>query len=123
MDVQGDGVITGHLNLGNGTNVFVGNGGLNAVSCCHIVVGRDAGLNITTSNSNTFFGFRAGMVNKSSDNVFLGVGAGETDTTETRNIFIVTQAGYVNKNGFANVFIGLRSGLTNVNGARFNSGW
>ncbi|MCX6765657.1 MAG: tail fiber domain-containing protein, partial [Candidatus Moranbacteria bacterium] len=74
-------------------------------------------LRISGAVSSFFAGPNAGRVNTESgtQNVFVGVDAGYTNTSGTDNVFVGRSAGYNNTTGAANVFVGWQAGFTNSN--------
>ncbi len=118
LEVVGDGVITGNLNLGTGTNLVLGNGGTNlGNSCCHTIIGRDAGLALDGSyNSSTFIGVEAGRNTTHPDNVFVGTASGKANTFGVQNTFIGSVSGVNHVSGSNNVMVGTNAGPTDSSG-------
>lgn len=81
-------------------------------------MGIDAGLSMTTGESNTFVGQSAGQSNSFGfENVFCGTRAG-FHTTGSYNTFVGTEAGLHNTSGNFNVAVGRLAGSNNTTGSR-----
>jgi len=69
------------------------------------------------SNSNTFVGVAAGQANTTgSNNTFFGRDAGQANTIGVNNTFVGTAAGQANTTGVQNTFVGLAAGVANTTG-------
>jgi len=83
----------------------------------NVRVGPDAGR-ITTSDFNSFLGYRAGYSNTTgSYNSFLGYQSGYKNDTGSANSFLGTSAGYSNTAGNNNSFMGHMAGYSNTMGS------
>ncbi|MDB5187644.1 MAG: hypothetical protein JWO50_164 [Candidatus Kaiserbacteria bacterium] len=109
-------------NMGNSSNLFVGNSvGANAtgsVAYRNTIFGLNSGANIPDVSSgggfaNSFFGYNAGNANTlGAGNVFLGINAGWINTTGGSNTVVGTNAGYLITTGSGNTVIGGSAGGT-----------
>lgn len=79
--------------------------------------GTGSGVNVTSSNHNTFYGDSTGsaLTNQLGQNTFVGFGAGKVHTT-VEGTFVGYHAGYSNTTGFDNTFMGWKAGEANLNG-------
>ena len=69
-------------------------------------------------NYNTFVGVNAGENNTTgNNNTFLGMDAGYSNTIGTSNTFLGKDAGYLNTEGIANTFVGRYAGYFNSTGS------
>ncbi len=95
-----------------------GNSTIDGNSSIHI--GTNAGNgSLTTGGNNLFVGMNAGNINTSGQvNTFLGNNTGLNNTTGNGGVFIGVNAGFTNSSGIDNVFIGVNSGFTNQTGQR-----
>jgi hypothetical protein len=82
------------------------------------IVGYEAGNgNLSTGGFNTFVGVRAGDVNTSgNNNSIFGAYAGCSNTTGNSNSFLGVSAGASNTTGYDNSFLGLTAGFSNSTG-------
>ena len=79
--------------------------------------GYQAGLN-TTVNYNTFIGYQSGLTNIDGVyNTFLGVESGEENISGQRNTFLGYRSGRLNTLGSHNGFLGYSSGINNDTGS------
>jgi hypothetical protein len=82
----------------------------------NVMVGPYAGR-ITTSNLNSFVGYKAGYFNTTgSDNSFVGSVAGYYNTTGSNNSFVGSYVGVSNTTGDNNSFVGSNVGASNTTG-------
>lgn len=72
--------------------------------------------NSTANNYNTIIGYEAGKVNTADFNTFVGVMAGNNNTSGTANVFTGSGVGYSNTTGTHNVFTGNQAGFANTDG-------
>jgi len=89
---------------------FLGGDSLGATACCNIIMGNEAGYNLT-GNSNIALGAQAGCDLTGSDNILLGDTAGTEMTSGSCNIAVgkcAMKSGTVTGN--LNIAIGYRSG-------------
>ena len=83
----------------------------------NVLVGYDAGANLTTGFANTFMGASAGHDNETSIyNTFIGKDAGYSHQYGEANTFIGRNAGLSDQSGAFNTFVGEQSGQTNISG-------
>jgi len=105
---------SGICNTGNGDSVLFSNTG----GKFNTGLGVEAGFNSITGSDNTYVGAFAGKGSSSnpySDVVCIGYKAGFVNNTSD-NVFIGSQSAIVNTSGGENVFIGFQSGLSNTTG-------
>lgn len=96
--------VAGHYNVYIGTDCGLADNGGNE----NTVIGTSAGAG--SGSRNVIFGVSAGnRYNMASDNVFIGNGAGQSNTTGG-NVFIGKDAGLLNTTGYENTFVGFASG-------------
>jgi len=115
---QFDAKIDGKLNLFNGnTSVIIGNNAgvqeNNQFAFANTFIGEASGLQVSTSQGNTFIGFASGveMQNSNSDeNTFIGKWSGEFHRSGTGNTYIGTSTGGTNWHGNYNVCLGYQAG-------------
>ena len=79
--------------------------------------GRRAGVN-NTSSFNTFFGANAGQDNNGFQNSFFGTSSGGSNTTGNINSFFGVLSGFSNTSGSENSFFGDGAGQSSVSGSR-----
>ncbi|HRQ64844.1 MAG TPA: hypothetical protein PKZ76_08275 [Xanthomonadaceae bacterium] len=72
--------------------------------------GRGAGMSVTDGMFNSFFGHLAGRDNIGYGNSFFGAVAGAWNTTGYDNVFVGDSAGYVNSTGYRNTYVGTFAG-------------
>jgi trimeric autotransporter adhesin len=76
----------------------------------NVIMGSDAGSNITTGYNNTFFGNLAGYSTTTGDyNIFAGSEAGYTNTIGNQNVYLGNLAG-TNATGYYNTVVGNNAG-------------
>ncbi len=79
--------------------------------------GTGSGVNVTSSNYNTFYGDSTGtqLTNQLGQNTFVGFGAGKVNTTNEITA-VGYHAGYSNTTGFDNTFMGWKAGEATITG-------
>jgi hypothetical protein len=84
------GQTSGNANTTGLSNTFLGSAsGLNSsVGGENVFVGATAGRNNASGNSNTYLGATSGTLNTGSNNVFIGFGAGNGETTTSNTLII-----------------------------------
>ena len=89
-------------------NVFIGNlSGYASSGTDNVVIGVEAGRNMTTAGDATIVGEAAGyMLTTGFDNVFIGEDAGYNTTTGSDNTFLGNAAGRLNQTGYRNTAVG-----------------
>ncbi len=68
-------------------------------------------------DTNSYFGYEAGVANTDINNTFIGHRSGYNTTTGQDNTFVGQQSGYANTTGGYNTFIGRVSGADNTTGS------
>jgi hypothetical protein len=116
--VNGAGDVFNNGAQGVTTNTMYGeNAGRNASGVQNVLIGLEAGRNLTTGGLNVFIGHNAGTNNTiGNQNVYVGRSAGLNSTTATNNTFIGVNAGFNNTTGGNNMFLGTNAGLSNTTG-------
>ena len=115
---------SGYNNTIGHNNSFIGpnSGFYNTTGSNNSFLGYYSGMGNKTGLNNTYIGYRAGYSGglgsdaSGSDNVFIGVNAGESNTTGHDNIGIGNLAGNSNTGGLYNAFIGTNAGMSNLTG-------
>ncbi|AUC79327.1 hypothetical protein CW736_08000 [Nonlabens sp. MB-3u-79] len=84
------GQTSGNANTTGLSNTFLGSAsGLNSsVGDENVFVGATAGRNNAAGNSNTYLGATSGVLNTGNNNVFIGFGAGNGETTASNTLII-----------------------------------
>ncbi|MEE4198405.1 MAG: tail fiber domain-containing protein [Bacteroidales bacterium] len=135
------GPLTGHKNSNGFGNIFIGNeagyhnANIDSAACINtegdynVYIGYSSGKNLTKGRYNTYVGFasgasglsgefntfvgnQAGNQNAGTNNVYLGVKAGEVNRGGSNNVMIGNYAGYLSYDGSDNVFIGYQAGYS-----------
>ncbi|MCD4817726.1 MAG: tail fiber domain-containing protein [Candidatus Cloacimonetes bacterium] len=75
-------------------------------------IGHESGQGITNGKYNSFFGFNAGFQTEGGTEIYPGEWEG------CNNIFIGYKSGFSNVTGYKNNFLGYRSGYSNTSGAK-----
>ncbi|MFC2089317.1 tail fiber domain-containing protein [Bacteroidota bacterium] len=89
---------------------------LTSLTELNYLIGKDAGVNITSGINNTFFGWESGISNtEGSENIFIGKESGYSNLSGNYNSFIGYQAGYSTNSDF-NTFLGYNAGKYNSGG-------
>lgn len=112
----------GNLIMGFNTGLLMGDT-CKYNTCFGVLAGRD----LFKGERNTFIGYNAGILlrgvgeggvagDRGYENVYIGYGAAENDTSGYENTFVGTFAGNKNTNGNTNTFIGLSAGMENTTG-------
>jgi len=102
-----------NLTIANSVNVTGGSVNIKADSAFKI-----GGVRILSTKgvNNLFLGPNTGNVNTAANNVFVGGGAGQANTTGTGNLFFGGYAGNSNTTGYSNLFVGISAGEQNTTG-------
>jgi trimeric autotransporter adhesin len=117
--------VSGRNHLSGNNNIFIGrqSGANNISGLRNVMIGRDAGLNTRSGNDNVYLGYLSAVHIKSSNNVILGVNAGNNtvvaDSTSGANNIIIGRNAADNIAGAAaaNVAIGNQIDLPTNNGS------
>ena len=109
--------------IGDNNSFFGPNSGFyNTTGSNNSFLGYYSGMGNYTGSNNTYIGYKAGYSGglgsdaEGSDNVFIGVNTGESNTTGHNNIAVGNLAGNSNTGGYYNVFIGTNAGMSNLTG-------
>jgi len=135
------GPLTGHKNSNGFGNIFIGNeagfhnANIDSSACVstegdyNVYIGYGSGKHLTKGRYNTYIGYasgasgligefntfignQAGNQNAGTNNVYLGVKAGEVNRGGNNNVMIGNYAGYLSGDGSDNVFIGYQAGYS-----------
>lgn len=126
FDARFNGVVVGLGNNNIATNTVVGNGaGSSIISATRsVLIGYEAGKNVTTGTSYTgsvVIGYQAGLnMTTGFWNVMIGDQAGRDLTTGTRNTFVGEASGYKITTASGNTLIGDGTG-TNITTGGYNT--
>lgn len=97
-------------------NVFVGSGVGKTITTpgFNTVIGSQSfsNTNATSPTRNTLIGYGSGVVLNSSDNAFMGYGAGASQTTNGKNVYVGSNAGTNGTTATLGLAIGYSSGST-----------
>jgi len=107
---------TGVLNA-KSTNTLLGkSAGISLTTAIdNTFLGMNAGSNTTSGGGNTFTGFRAGFMNSTGEkNAFYGYQAGYTNSIESSNTYIGYNAGYASTGVYGNTYVGESAGYSSV---------
>jgi hypothetical protein len=100
---------------GNLTAIGYNAGTSNTTAAGNTYVGAYAGQSNVSGSANTFVGENAGWNSTSSFNCFMGVNAGQANTTGN-GTFVGAYAGYSNSTASANTYVGNSAGRLNSTG-------
>ena len=99
---------SGPSSINGNRDTFLGalTGNANTIGAQNTFVGFTSGKSNTFGMGNTYLGSNAGGVNNGSDNVFVGLGAGNVATTTSNSILVGFNAGLTVTTGSSDILIG-----------------